>query len=990
MGSQRETIVIEVDSRGVATAMSSSDRDIAKVEASVARFGKSVQENMLVKLANLEKIKINDPQAVKDIQRVRDKILADMQKTADGASQFGEKIRNAIQNPMQAAGDAIGGLVTKLGPLGVGLSVGAAAISMAAKSGWDFAKSLAVMGDQIEDTASRMGISIREEEAFRFAMERSSGGIGQLENIMRKLSQEIDAGGANLTKMGLRFRDVQTGELRPMSETILELSKRLGAMPEGPIRNAAAIKVMGRAALEVLPDLIELADGVKRAGELKIGWGPDDVKKAAEFRKEVADLTAQWDLAVLHFKQPIAASLIFTIKGIEKLDNLLAVTGAASKVAFGMGPKMFPNQGPTQSPEDARAALALENAAIARNDAAIRTRLQSTDEERLAAAKKKLAELGGDLSTGVMYKADRFKEFDAQKALVSQIEQRIEATKRLAENEKLLVELRDASDIKEIDSMKESEAWIDRIDKAKMNASQQDAAYRELARFSTAEYTKESKTLSDTWEKLALAAHKFASALMDKEIEGGLKKSQEFADSIVKSGEQRRGILVGAERGDIERQASHALQMVQAGGGVGRNSIEQAYSIRKQLASDLYDYEVKQAQSISDIGERSVAVTKAWADEKRMIDEAEMSRIEDISKLDKQRFEDLKRGFEGLFDAAFAGARSFWDALKRMAFTIFLTPVKEALAGTFANMFMGARAGGSAGGGFTSLSGGVATALAGFGGGGAALPGMMPGWQGSQSGGGGIGSLFGGAGMFSKAGLAAAAPQLALMGSGLGMMGAYKLGGMGTAGKIAGPAVGAVSGLLGFGALASMFPALIAAGPAGWIAAAGIGAFVGIVGALRKSATQKVREKVKALYQIDIQTKSVLEQIAALSQQNFGGNIDMAIRTQEVRNLIELYGMSTGQGRGGLPANMAPVSMVQMSGGLYQQSAKGITSLGATSGTGGGGTIVIPLTIDSKTIGTVIVQNGRVVADGALAAAKSNYRRVDGALASLSPSTIRG
>jgi hypothetical protein len=45
--------------------------------------------------------------------------------------------------------------------------------------------------------------------------------------------------------------------------------------------------------------------------------------------------------------------------------------------------------------------------------------------------------------------------------------------------------------------------------------------------------------------------------------------------------------------------------------------------------------------------------------------------------------------------------------------------------------------------------------------------------------------------------------------------------------------------------------------------------------------------------------------------------------------------------------------------------------------------------MDSRVIGTMVVKDGRVVADAANKAAQSNYRRTENALMQLSPNTIR-
>ena len=53
--------------------------------------------------------------------------------------------------------------------------------------------------------------------------------------------------------------------------------------------------------------------------------------------------------------------------------------------------------------------------------------------------------------------------------------------------------------------------------------------------------------------------------------------------------------------------------------------------------------------------------------------------------------------------------------------------------------------------------------------------------------------------------------------------------------------------------------------------------------------------------------KGILGQIVQTAKQGFGGNLDVAIRSPQVRDLIELYAMSTGQRMCGMPATMRPV-----------------------------------------------------------------------------------
>ena len=145
------------------------------------------------------------------------------------------------------------------------------------------------------------------------------------------------------------------------------------------------------------------------------------------------------------------------------------------------------------------------------------------------------------------------------------------------------------------------------------------------------------------------------------------------------------------------------------------------------------------------------------------------------------------------------------------------------------------------------------------------------------------------------------------MGSVAGLQGAFKLGqGGGVGHSIGAGALGAFSGLLGFGGLSALFPALVAAGPVGWIAAAGIGAAIGLSGLLFKSPETKIVEKVKSVYGVTLSKQFAKDALWPLIKQGYGGNIDAGIRSMQVRQLIELYAQTTGQNAKGIVDHAQP------------------------------------------------------------------------------------
>lgn len=207
-----------------------------------------------------------------------------------------------------------------------------------------------------------------------------------------------------------------------------------------------------------------------------------------------------------------------------------------------------------------------------------------------------------------------------------------------------------------------------------------------------------------------------------------------------------------------------------------------------------------------------------------------------------------------------------------------------------------------------------------------------------------------------------------------------------------GMARGGTSGI----AMTALSGALIGGKFGGWMGAgigAAAGGVAGLVRSLFKSATEKAKEKIRSAYGVDIKDKGVLQQIVDMAKQSFGGNLDMAIRHQSIRELVELYAMSTGQPFGGIVNRMTSASLYQSGGSLYANPSPGSSAAATSSLVGGhsissGPSLTIPLQIDSKTVGTVIIQNGRVITQGAITAMRGNSGRRELTALQVSPGLV--
>jgi hypothetical protein len=162
------------------------------------------------------------------------------------------------------------------------------------------------------------------------------------------------------------------------------------------------------------------------------------------------------------------------------------------------------------------------------------------------------------------------------------------------------------------------------------------------------------------------------------------------------------------------------------------------------------------------------------------------------------------------------------------------------------------------------------------------------------------GSLAGPFGLVAGAGLGLAAAGIARGGiAGLGM-------------DIAGGAVtGAAIGSLVLPGAGTLIGGLIGAAA---------GAVAGGIRLLFPGQLQRIRAKIKSNYGIDIPNQKILQQIADIVNQKYGGDINVGVFSTDVQDLVRLYALTTGQGIGGLPRPMYSATFAQSQvGGLQLQ-----------------------------------------------------------------------
>lgn len=314
----------------------------------------------------------------------------------------------------------------------------------------------------------------------------------------------------------------------------------------------------------------------------------------------------------------------------------------------------------------------------------------------------------------------------------------------------------------------------------------------------------------------------------------------------------------------------------------------------------------------------------------RAMEEAERARLQAVERearaieqANQRIFDDLRFQSQGLFRAMLAGGGQFWNAFRNLGLTVMSDVMSRQVAAV--GMGLLGRGGAVAGmGGMAGMAGGL--------GGMPGAPGGTSGFAGPVAGaaGGGVATAAmagGGAGGFGVAGLMA---NPGLLGMGLAV-GATQLPGRG---PVAGGIKGGLAGGLGMGSAFALFPSLLAAGPVGLMVG---GAIAGgaLLGSLMSGARRKARQKVRKVYGVDIKDNGILQQIVETGK-SFGGNLAVAVQSSQVRELVQLYAMATGQTPGGVGMTVETVSAVRLrqSGGMLFQDVQFVNGRPAAAQSG--------------------------------------------------------
>lgn len=202
------------------------------------------------------------------------------------AKDLTEKGMNAVELRAKKLGVSIGLIGAKLAGAG-------AAITLPLLGA---AKQFADAGSDLNDMATRTGVSVEALSALGYAAKQSGSDIGAVEIGIKRMQKALVAGSeenvqaaGTFASLGLSIQ--QLSRLAPEQQFEM-IAKRIGAIQDPTARAGAALQVFGKSGTALLPMIQDFDQLTKEAQRFGLVWTTDEAKKADALGDAIDRLSA--------------------------------------------------------------------------------------------------------------------------------------------------------------------------------------------------------------------------------------------------------------------------------------------------------------------------------------------------------------------------------------------------------------------------------------------------------------------------------------------------------------------------------------------------------------------------------------------------------------------------------------------------------------------------------------------------------------------------
>ena len=272
-------------------------------------------------------------QAADELKRVGDsgKSAMDRINRASREPAAGLKALNGVTSELRGGLDGLsgragvlGGILTRLGPVGLGVAAGIGAAGIALRTLMNEADRV----DRLGKLADSVGLTVEALSALEYSASLNNVSLGQLTGSLKQLSvNAIDtAKGTGEAKLAFAALNIDVrdtnGVIKNTDALLGEIATKFAAAEDGATKTAIAAKLLGGSGADLIPLLNNGADGLAQMADEANRFGNIVTSEAARAAAEFNDNLTRMNAASRNFKLSMANELL---PGLSEITTAMAV-----------------------------------------------------------------------------------------------------------------------------------------------------------------------------------------------------------------------------------------------------------------------------------------------------------------------------------------------------------------------------------------------------------------------------------------------------------------------------------------------------------------------------------------------------------------------------------------------------------------------------------------------------------------------------------------
>lgn len=185
-------------------------------------------------------------------------------------------------------------------------------------------KSTIDLGDEMNDLSQKVGISVQNLATWTLAAHQSGTSIDSVAKGVKGLSQYMVANGDAMQKAGITAKDA--------NGALIQIADIFAAMPDGVEKTNLAVKLFGKAGMDMIPMLNLGSKGLGEASDKASEYGKrlaELAPKADKLNDQLAELALQSKVAGINMASMVAGPVT---EWLEANNEALRIAGSTTEV----------------------------------------------------------------------------------------------------------------------------------------------------------------------------------------------------------------------------------------------------------------------------------------------------------------------------------------------------------------------------------------------------------------------------------------------------------------------------------------------------------------------------------------------------------------------------------------------------------------------------------------------------------------------------------